>query len=276
MADSGNSTYGTEGSASYDPNAPANASISSPTYSSQDNGVSLTGPQGGDYGYNAAAPGAGENYANSALNYYGAGNIPGATQNTQGAYQQFQQSTPADTSPYYNEAMRESNNAINTAAAARGSLGSSGAVGQIASADANITGQEALANANYGLQRAQTAGSLASGADQSSVAASNNQLGWTQGLGQLAAQGQELGQNRFQQNYQNTMGLAGTLSGMENQTYGAEDATDQTLMDNGMNAYTGGTVQGATDYNNQVTAASNNTDQEINDGTKILGAVAGV
>ena len=233
-------------------------------YTPSDNGVNLQAPQGGDYGYNAAVTGAGENYANSALNYYGAGNTPGTTQNTQQAYQQFQNSTPADTSSYYDNAVRQSNNDLNTQMAARGQYGSSNAVGQLSNADTNLRAQQANANAQYGLQRASTAGSLASGADASSATAANNQLAWTQGLGNLALQGQEAGQNRFQQNYDNTMGMANQISGLEGNSYNNEFNNDSSDMSNAINASTGANVQGYqnavdnSNYNNASDAAKVN------------------
>lgn len=221
-------------------------------YTPNDNGVNLQGPQGGDYGYNAAVKGAGENYADSALGYYGAGNIPQASQNAQQAYSSFASSVPVDTSSYYNNAVRNTNNDLNRQMAARGQFGSSNAVGQLSNADTNIRAQQAHDEAQYGLQRAQLGGSLASGADQSSVAASQNQLGWTQGLGSLAFQDQNTGQNRFQQNFNNTMGMADTMSGLEGSTYNAEFGNDASNMANAIDATTGANVQANTNTNDSI------------------------
>lgn len=225
-------------------------------YTPQNNGVALSGPQGGDYGYNAAAPGMGENYAASALGYYGSGNIPGVSQNAQQAYQQFQSSTPADMSSYYDNAVRNANNDLNRQMAARGQFGSSNAVGQLSNADTNLRAQQAKDNAQYGLQRAQLGGSLASGADASSLNASNNQLAWTQGLGNLAFEGQRTGQNRFQQNYDNSMNMANTLSGLAGQTYSDEFSNDNSNMSNAINAANGNAVQGYTNATNNLNQAN--------------------
>lgn len=244
-----------------------NALISSPTYQSYSSGPGLQQGQVGDVGYNGNALGAGEQYAGSALNYYGQGNIPGVSNNQQQNYQQFQQSTPADMSSYYDNAQRQSDNAINTQMAARGSYGSSNAIGQLSNADTNLRAQQARDQAQYGLQRAQLGGSLAGGADSQSNNASQNQLAWTQGLGALAFQGQQAGMQRYEQGNQDAMQAAGALSGLEGQNYQDASNADTGLMDAAMNAQNGALTQGSTnaqnDFNTQQNEANNSWSQAM-------------
>lgn len=133
-----------------------------------------------------AAPGQGEQYWNKVAGNF---NSPQrVAQNAQGAYTQFQQSTPQSTAPFYDRAVQQATNALNRQAAATGQLGSSFANGQVADAAANLYGQQALNDANYGLQRAQTAGQLSQGADTSSRGASQDFLSWLTNGGQLSNQ----------------------------------------------------------------------------------------
>lgn len=247
-----------------------NALISSPTYQSYSSGPGLQQGQVGDVGYNGNAPGAGEQYAGSALNYYGQGNIPGVSNNQQQNYQQFQQSTPADMSSYYDNAQRQSDNAINTQMAARGSYGSSNAIGQISNADTNLRAQQARDQAQYGLQRAQLGGSLAGGADSQSNNASQNQLAWTQGLGALAFQGQQAGMQRYEQGNQDAMQAAGALSGLEGQSYQDASNADPGLMDAAMNAQNGALTQGSTNAQNDFNTQQNEANNSWNQGMGIV------
>lgn len=254
-----------------------NTLISSPTYQSYSTGPGLQAGQAGPgVGYNQNAPGQGEQYASAALGYYGAGNIPGVSNNQQSNYQQFQQSTPADTSSYYANAQRLQDNDINKQMAARGQFGSSNAVGQISNADTNLAAQQANANAQYGLQRAQLGGSLAGGADAQSNAASQNQLGWTQGLGNLAFEGQQTGANRYQQGFQNDMSLANQLSGMEGANYGAATQNDQSLMNDAMNAQNGYLTENTTNDTNNANQTANDQNATVNFGMGLVKAAGGV
>lgn len=228
--------------------------ISSPTYQSSAPATQLTGPQGGDYGYNAAVMGSGENFANAAVGYYGNGGMPSVSQNAQTAYGDFRSSTPANMDPYYDNASRKMQNTINTQMAARGSYGSSNAVGNIMAGETDLRAQQAKDEANYGLQRQQLGGSLASSADNSSMAASADERNWVSGLGDMAFRGQQMGKDRFQQNYANSMGFGDVMAGLEGDSYAAEHANDSSLMDNGLSAATGGVVQahtGAVENQNQ-------------------------
>lgn len=128
-------------------------------------------------------PGAGDQFWNQAQGAFNSKKSP--TDNAQGAYDQFQKSTPADTSPYYNHALDTAENSLQRQAANSGLLGSSGTVAKAGDVAANIAGQKALADANYGLQRGSLGGSLASSADTSSRGLSQDQLSWLSGLGGL-------------------------------------------------------------------------------------------
>lgn len=254
--------------------------INSPTYQSYSTGPGLQQGQAGDVGYNGNAPGMGESYAGSALGYYGAGNIPGVTQNAQNAYSQWQQNAgpapDADMSRYYDNASQKQANAINRQMAARGSYGSSNAIGNLSQAETDLRAQQARDEAQYGLQRAQyglsragLAGSLAQGADAASLNASNNERAWMQGLGDLAFQGQNAGLTRYQQGNADAMGLAGVLSGMEGANYGAQQANDQSLMEAAMNAEAGYATQGVAD-------AANNANQNYNENKDTFNAGMGI
>lgn len=142
---------------------------------------------GGYWGQNQGkfgAPGQGDQYWNKV-----AGNLsdhPKPTNDAAQAYQQFQGSAPANTDPYYSHAMDTATSKLNNQFGARGMYGSSAATNAIGESNANLLGQQALANANYGLNRGQVAGQLGSAADASSRGMSQDQLAWTQGLGNLA------------------------------------------------------------------------------------------
>ena len=128
-------------------------------------------------------PGQGDQFWNAAMGQFNA-HKP-TSNNAQGAYDSFKSSVPADTSPYYDHALTTAENALKSQAASSGLLGSSGTVAKAGDIGANIAGQKALADANYGLQRAQLGGQLGGAADASSRGASADQLGWLSGLGSL-------------------------------------------------------------------------------------------
>lgn len=98
---------------------------------------------------------------------------------TSGAYADFRSSTPANLAPAYDRAETATAGAINDQLAARGLHGSSYGVGLIGSKIADMEAQRVKDEAQYGLQRAQLGGSLASAADQGALAK-------TLGFGQLA------------------------------------------------------------------------------------------
>lgn len=183
---------------------------SQPTQSGQQFGASKSG---------FGAPGAGEQYWNGISGK--AGDVPFTAQNAQGAYDQFQASTPANMDPYYNRAQQLQEGAINSAAAARGMGGASSTTNQLAASDTNLRAQQAKDEAQYGLNRAQLGGQLASGADQSSSQNIQNRLGWMTGLGSLANQTQSGELSRL-------------LGGM--QGAGQADTANLNLLTGGMNA----------------------------------------
>jgi hypothetical protein len=168
----------------------------------------------------------GENYTASALQYYGENGMPGRSGQV---YDQFMSSVPQDMSPYYDNAVNHAQNDINQQLAARGMYGSSAGIGQISNATTNLRAQQAKDNAQYGLNRAQLAGSLGSTADQ-------NQLAWTSGLGDLAFRGQAGQMQRGQNVFQDQMMLSGQLAGMEGNAYDQMFNADQSNLDNSMQA----------------------------------------
>lgn len=211
-----------------------------------------------DVGYNGNVPGMGENVSKAFLDHYGAEGAPSNTNYASQAYGAAQQQAPADMSAYYDNAERKSTQAIDKAMAARGSYGSSNAVGQIASASTDLRAQEARDNAQYGLSRAQTMGGLASSADSSGRANSADERDWMSGLTKLGFDNQREGTARYQLGNENALTAANTASGVLGSTYGAEMDADhdllvQTLMAQGMTA------------SDAATAAANSANQERTD-----------
>jgi hypothetical protein len=115
------------------------------------------------------------------------------------AYRSAGELAPADMSAYYENAGRQALERINQNAAARGIYGSSAAIDSGSEALTNLAAERSLREAQYGLDRADMMGRLGSAAEQS-------QLGWTEGLGGLAATADEAGLARQ---------LAGARTGLE-------------------------------------------------------------
>ncbi len=202
---------------SYAPPAPA----AQPSYA----------PVQSDLGFDATSAGMGENVSAALIGHYADTGIPSTAQNAQGAYDEFNRSTPADMSSYYNNASRNSANRINTEMAARGSYGSSNAVGVLGNAETNLRAQQAKDEAGYGLQRAGLRGTLAGGADQSSLAHSADERNWVGALSDLGFKNQREGAARFQMGYGIANDLADKASGIEASTGSAEiQAQEQLLM----------------------------------------------
>ena len=222
-----------------------------------------------DVGYNGNVPGMGENVSAAFLGQYAQNGTPSTTQNAQGAYSQFQQSTPANMDPYYDNASRNSANAINTQMAARGSYGSSNAVGVLSNAETNLRAQQAKDEAGYGLSRAGLGGTLASSADQSSLANSTNERNWMSGLSDLAFQNQKQGMDRYQQHADNTFRGAQAGAGIEQRTGTAAIDAQQNLLVQTLMAQSGMSFDQATaaanQYNQQKTD-SNQTTQDLTQG----------
>lgn len=237
-----------------------------------------------DVGFNANAQGTGEQVSSAFLNHYGTSGIPSVSNNAQGAYDSWSQTAgpapgdiPArDMSAYYNNASQQQANAINRQMAARGSYGSSNAIGNLAQAETNLRAQQARDEAQYGLQRGQyelqrgqyglsragLAGQLANAADASSLAASGNERNWMSGLTDLGFQNQRTSTNRFLTGLGLEQDAADRASGMVGETYGKEidqqrDLLIQQLMASGMSAN-----DAATAANNRL-QASQAQDQRV-------------
>jgi hypothetical protein len=182
-----------------------------------------------------SGPGEGQDYWGGVAGKF---QSPKATaQNAQGAYDQFQNSTPANMSPYYDNAVLNANKDINNQYAARGLYNSSSATNALGTADANIRAQQAKDEAQYGLSRAGLGGTLAGSADTSSRGASQDMLSWLTGGGQLANAAQGLG-------IQGAMGLGNLGLGMEgtdlsrlNAGMGAANAAQNALRQRGQDYF---------------------------------------
>lgn len=252
-------------------------------------GVDMTQPGAGEtfqannaQGWNT--PGAAETFANQTAQQYSPGNTPQVSNNAQGAYSQFQAQAPADIDPYYAYQRQQLNNTMNTQLASRGAYGSSVGLGTLATGQASLGAQEANANAQYGLQRAATAGNLARGADTSSLASSNNDLGWLQGLGGIAGQGesgmlsrlnsgesaalqaQGAQRNRGQDFFNNELSMGNTFSGMMGDTYGQMFSGDTGLLEDAL----GGRAAGAAEAYGQSSSQTNGLNDLYDAGGKVV------
>lgn len=248
----------------------------------------------GAEGLNMLAPGAAESYfqqhqkqfgaptmsqgfARGKLNQY-AGGTPGVAQNAQDAYDRFQASTPADMSSYYANAGRQAEERLNMGMAAKGMYGSSAANDQMSEALTNLAADRARNEAQYGITRANTAGSLAQGADTSSRGASANEQSWMQGLGGLAqgadtsgvnslmagtnaAQGAQQAQTTRGQNmFGNQMAYGNAIAGTMGPDYQNMFTGDQSLIQGMTNGLVGIGAEG-------VNQASQNSAQARADAT---------
>lgn len=301
----GKGSSGTPWSTGYDPNAGAvtagaggintnngmapgtmSGSSTAPTLSapSQSGGVYSAGaPSGlqpgqgspGDVGFNGNVPGTGENVSASYLAYYGANGTPTTSNNAQQAYTDFRASQPANMDPYYDNAQRRSDNAINTAMAARGSFGSSNAVGVLANADTNLRAQQAKDEAQYGLSRYGLEGQLASASDQSSGAQSQNEENWMKGISDLGFQNQKEGTARYELGNEDAYKAAATMSGIEGQVGGAEIANDQALLEQMLQAGSGATADQVVAAQNALALAQAKSNQNTSQTTGALQTTGG-
>lgn len=105
--------------------------------------------------------------------------------------------------PYFENAKNRAAESIDQAAASRGNYGSSAAIDQNARAFTDLEGQRALKEADYALQRSADqrawqglGGQLASSADSSSRAVSDNEKQWAQLLSSLGIDASRLGLDR--------------------------------------------------------------------------------
>lgn len=225
-------------------------------------------------------PGDAEKLSAEAMAKYQPGNTPQVSNNAQQAYSQFQSSQPANMNPYYDRQRDVMQNRMNTQLGARGQYGSSVGLGQLASGYADLGGQQARDEAQYGITRANTAGQLGRAADTSSAAQSQNDLSWLNGLGGIAGQGENamlsrLGQgqnaataaetqamNRGQHLFDNNMSFGDRMSGMMGETYNDMFSGDKGLLEDAL----GGRAAGATEANNQNIAQGNS----LNDTAKTV------
>jgi hypothetical protein len=218
-----------------------------------------------DVGYNGNVPGMGENVSAALLGHYSDSGVPGVSNNAQGAYDSFNSSTPANMGAYYDNASRNSANAINTQMAARGSYGSSNAIGVLGNAETNLRAQQAKDEAGYGLQRASMKGSLASAADNSSQAASANERNWVGALSDLGFRNQQQGMSRYQQGNDNAFRGAQAASDIEGDVGGAAIAAQQDLLVQSLMAQSGMTFDQATAAANQANQARTDANQSTQD-----------
>lgn len=112
-------------------------------------------------------------------------NAPNTSQNTQTAWDQFNKSVPANTDPYYDNAIRLATRDINRQSAAQGIYGGGTGLAPVNEAVTNLRAQQAKDNAQYGLSRAGLGGQLAQASDAASLGAQQGQLGWLTGMGNL-------------------------------------------------------------------------------------------
>lgn len=219
------------------PNAPQptiGGSATAPSYmpATPDTGTGLQPGNGaGINGVDLTQPGTGENVSASYLDYYKANGTPTTSNNAQSTYDSFAASQPANMNPYYDNAQRNSDNAINKQMAARGQYGSSNAIGVLSNADTNLRAQQAKDEAQYGLSRYQLQGGLGSAADASSATQSQNDLNWMQGISALGFQNQKESTARSQLGFQNQLTGAGIMSGIEGKVGGDEIANDKAALD---------------------------------------------
>lgn len=286
------------------PGGPTPTDASPPNIGGAGGGYSPYGPGGGGVGplegLDFSKPGALEQYQADSRGYFGQptmsemfaqganqqyGDPQTVAQNAQGAYDKFATSTPANMDPYYANERRKAEENINKSVSARGIYGSSAANDMIGEADTNLAADQAKAEAQYGLSRGSLLGSLAQGADSSSLGASANQRGWTSMLGSLtqgadqsglsrvtaganvagAAQGAQTtrGQNAFH----NQLEMGDRQSGIMGHSYDNIFGADMGLMKDTVGLNTGTAAEG---YNQ----ASNNAQQsrtDVNNVNNLLG-----
>lgn len=152
--------------------------------------------------------GMGENYASTIGSRYGNG-TPGVTNRADEVHQTIEGQKPRlsegpGLDPYYDNAERRAEEKIRTSMAARGMLGTTATDDQVSEMLLNLESEKANREADYELAAAAEdrnwAGldvSSAASADTSSGRESQNELSWTQGVGNLLFSGQGLGQNRL-------------------------------------------------------------------------------
>lgn len=219
------------------------------------------------------------------------------------AWKQFQGSTPANMSPYYDRAAYKAMQDINSSAAASGTLGNTTTMNRIGDAVSGIRAQQAKDEAGYGLQRAGLAGQLAGGADATGRGLNQDQLAWTMGLGNLAGGADQgrlgLGQlalgidsnylnslnsgmnaalgaqgmlnTRGQNYFGNNLAMGNALGGATQNIYGQQIGMDMGLLDQQLQALLGYPREAM----NQNANARGSSEQGIGNLFGILGSLGG-
>lgn len=208
-------------------------------------------------------PSMSENFAANSLNKYSNGTPAGSTFQTQN-YGRFSAEKPnvaaePGLDKYYDRAVQRASTDINNQLAARGVYGSSGGVGRLQDAITDLRADQAKNEADYNLRRLGEQrnweglqGSLAGAADANSLANSGNELSWLQGLAGVGSNADQMGlqrlgqgqqaanwtqgaeENRFQNLFNNEMGMGDRMSGMMNNAYGDMLGQDYQMMQDSM------------------------------------------
>lgn len=236
-----------------------------------------------DIGVRLDQAGTGENVSAAMLNHYGAAGTPTVTNNAQSAYQNFATNAgpapDANMNAYYDNASRNSANTINRQMAARGSYGSSNAVGVLSNAETNLRAQQAKDEASYGLQRAQyglsragTESSLAGTADASSRANSADERDWMSGLSDLGFKNQDANISRGQTLLGDEKGAADTSSAIQDKIGQREIDAQKDLLVQQLMAQNGMSLDAATAAANKVN--DQRADSQDTTNTLVSGAKA--
>lgn len=153
-------------------------------------------------------PGEGEEFVGDTLTKY-KGGTPGTSNRAEEAFQQFQETRPgidfdAGLDPYYENAKERGAEELNRQLAARGVFGSGRGVDKLSDMFTGLEAEQANRESDFklrqlaeGRQWDSLMGDLAGSADMSSRLGAQNELAWTQGLGNLALGAQGLGIDRF-------------------------------------------------------------------------------
>ncbi len=207
--------------------------------------------------------------------------------NAQDAYDSFNASVPADTSPYFDYATDRATREINSAAAGRGMLNSSGSLQQVADMQANLRGQQARENAAYGLNRAGLGAGMAAAADASGRSNLGAQQAWLTGaqdmemsrvaagagiagqvdqnrmmerlgLSNIYGAGQNAERARTNDYFGNQMNMGSAMAGAYQNIYGGAMGADQAAWEAAQNGQVAGAREAATASNNRAAQNTQN------------------
>jgi len=241
--------------------APVGGAPQVPTWLGPPGSSGVGGDVGTLQGLDMTQPGALEAYQKQTAGYFGQPTLsemfakqalaqgagPGVSNRAEQAFQQFNSSAPANMDAYYDNERRKGEENIRRQMAARGSYGSSATDDLYNEMDTNLAADAAKANAQYGLQRGTLLGSLAQGADQSSLAGSGDRRNWMGALGNIAGAGDRSGlerviaggnlaggaqtaqRTRGQDAFNNQLQMGDRMSGIMGQDYGNMFGTDADL-----------------------------------------------